>query len=85
MPGDAMKKLIAITAAVAALTGPVYAQSAKEKTPLQLEEQQRQTEREKIEQQYNTALKKTGKTADTPAVIDPWANMRGTTDAKAKR
>jgi hypothetical protein len=86
--GIAMKKLIAVTVALAALatlTGPVYAQRTKQQTPLQIEEAQRKQERERIEKQYDAALKKTDRSAATSPANDPWANMRGTDDPKTRR
>ena len=80
-----MKKLIAVSVALATfatLAGPAW---AKDKTPLQIEDEQRKAEQERIEKQYNATLKKTSKTAETPAVTDPWLNMRGADDPKAKR
>jgi hypothetical protein len=83
-----MKRLVTVSAVLAAfamLAGPAYAQRSKEKTPLQIEDQQRKEEQERIEKQYNAALKKTSKTDEAPAATDPWANMRGTDDSKIKR
>jgi hypothetical protein len=83
-----MKKLIVVSAALAAfatLAGPAHAQKAKEKTPLQIEDQQKKEEQERIEKQYNATLKKTSRTNEAAVAIDPWANMRGTDDTKAKR
>ncbi|HEY1310162.1 MAG TPA: hypothetical protein VGF02_04365 [Pseudolabrys sp.] len=83
-----MKKMIAVLAAFAAfamLAGPAYAQRSKEKTPLQIEDQQKKEEHERIEKQYNAALKRTSKTDAAAAAPDPWANMRGTDDSKIKR
>ncbi len=88
MPGVAMKRLIAVSAALAAfatLAEPAYAQQTKEKTPLQLEDQQKKEDQARIEKQYNATLKKTSKTDDAPAVTDPWQNMRGTDNSKTKR
>ena len=79
-----MRKLIAVTVALLALAGTVHAVYAKDKTPLQIEDEQRAQERARIEKQYDTALKKTDKTVAAPAVNDPWANMRGTDDSKTK-
>lgn len=88
MPGTAMKRLIAVSAALAAFAtfaGPVYAQRGQDKTPYQIENQQRKEERARIEKQYEAALKKNKTAAETPVTIDPWNNMRGTDDPKAKR
>ena len=67
------------------LAEPAYAQRTKEKTPLQIEDQQKKEDQARIEKQYNATLKKTGRTDEAPVVIDPWQNMRGTDDTKIKR
>ena len=88
MPGAAMKRLIAVSgalAAVAVLAEPAYAQRTKDKTPLQLEEQQKKEDQARIEKQYEAVMKKNKAEAAAPVTTDPWANMRGTDDSKAKR
>ena len=86
MPGAAMKRSIAVSVALAAfaiLAGPAYAQ--KNKTPLQVEDQQKKEERARIEKQYDAAMKRNKTETTTPVVNDPWQNMRGTDDSKIKR
>ena len=78
-----MKRLIAVTVALTALAGPLHAVYAKDKTPLQVEDEQRAKERALIQKQYDTALQKTDRSAAVPAVNDPWANMRGPNDVKS--
>ena len=88
MLGAAMKKLFAVTFALATLTGPVYAQSHSHQTPqtpLQAEDAQKKKEAEKTEQEYQAAMKKTQGQASEQTVVDPWLNLRGADDAKTKR
>lgn len=88
MPGPAMKRLIAVSvtlAAFAMLAEPAYAQRTKEKTPMQVEDQQKKEEQARIEKQYEATMKRNKTEAATPTITDPWQNMRGTDDAKIKR
>jgi len=88
MLGAAMKKLFAITFALAMLAGPVYAQSHSRQTPqtpLQVEDAQKKKEAEKTEREYQAAIKKTQGQAAEQTVVDPWLNLRGVDDAKVKR
>lgn len=82
-----MKRLFAIASAVAALSGPAYAQMHGEnpKTPLQVEEEQRKKEAEKVDQEYRAAMKKAQSGPTEKAVVDPWQNMRTVDDSKTKR
>ncbi len=84
-----MKRLIAVSvtlAAFAMLAEPAYAQKKeKEKTPLQIEDQQKKEDQARIEKQYEATMKRNKADAATPAATDPWANMRGTDDSKTKR
>lgn len=85
MPGAAMKKLIVMTialAAFAALTGSIYAQ---DKSPLQLKEEEKAREAKQIDKEYKAAKKRENAAATPAAATDPWANMRGTDEPKAKR
>ncbi len=72
------------------LAGPVHAQGMSpenDESPLQLEEKQKQREAASVDKQYKSTLQRTrggATTAATPA-DDPWSNMRGSGDAKAKR
>jgi hypothetical protein len=91
MPGVAMRKLLAAIvtlSALAALTGPLYAQMGKREriqTPLQIDEQQKKKAAEKAEKEYEAAMKKTQSRESAQTVVDPWQNLRGADDAKAKR
>jgi hypothetical protein len=91
MPGVAMKRLIAIIAALtalAALTGPLYAQMSKRGQPpsaLQIDEQQKKKDAEKAEKEYQAAMKRNQSRESAQTVIDPWQNLRGADDAKTKR
>ena len=78
-----MKRLIALTIALTALTGPMHTVFAKDKSLLQIEDEQKAQERDRIQKQYDAALKRGDRTAAVPAVNDPWANMRGSNDAKS--
>ncbi len=88
MLGATMKKLFAVTFALATLTGPVYAQMSSRQriqTPLQIDEAQKKKAAEKAEKEYQAAMKKTQGQGGDKTVVDPWANMRGADDGKAKR
>ena len=54
-------------------------------TPLQIDEAQKKKAAEKAEKEYQAAMKKTQGQGDDKTVVDPWANMRGADDGKAKR
>jgi hypothetical protein len=83
-----MKRLIATIAALAALavlTGPLYAQMGKRErapTALQAEDIQKKKDAEKAEKEYQAAMKKTQVQGTAPTVIDPWQNLRGADNAK---
>ena len=87
-----MKKLFAAMLALStftALTGPVEAQLStgrqRQKTMLQVEDEQRKKDAAKAEQEYQAAMKKTqGQGADQSAVVDPWANMRAVDGSQPK-
>jgi hypothetical protein len=85
LPGVAMKRLIATIAALAALTGPLYAQASKRQhapTALQLDEQQKKKDAEKAEKEYQATMKKTRGQEGAATVVDPWQNLRGADNAK---
>ena len=82
-----MKRLFSIAFALAALSGPLYAQQMRgerPKTPLQVEEEQRKKEAEKVDQEYTAAMKKGQIGATQKVVVDPWQNMRTVDDSKPK-
>jgi hypothetical protein len=87
LPGIAMKRLIAVVIALAALMGPVYAQFKGQTPPppLQVEQEQKKKEAERVDQEYKAALKRTQGAAAEKTVTDPWQNMRGVDDSKTKR
>jgi hypothetical protein len=89
LPGIAMKRLIAVVIALAALTGPLHAQASMkksgEKSSLQIEEEQKKKEAERIDQEYKAAIKRSQGAAAEKTVTDPWQNMRGADDSKNKR
>ena len=80
-PGVAVKKAVACIVAFAVLSGPAFAQNSKEDSPLVQEQNRKKKDIETVDQQYHSTLKQTGGTAATGRV-DPWQNMRGTTDSK---
>ena len=84
-----MKKLLAAMLAISALQGAAYAQVSlgqqREKTPLQMEEEQRKKAAEKMELEYQATMKKTQGHQAAPATVDPWANMREGSGTQPKR
>ena len=79
-----MKRLtIAVGLLAALLAGPAFAQQ-KSDDPIVLEREQQMKDREEIDKRYNSTLKKTHRDAVTTSG-DPWSNMRGAEDPKAKR
>ena len=79
--------MAAVTLGFAAgcLAGPAHAQGKKaEPTPMQQDDIQKQKDADAIDAQYKKTLKRTeGSTTDVR--VDPWSNMRGSDDTKAKR
>jgi hypothetical protein len=49
-----------------------------------VEDKQKIKDAEAIDKQYKSTLRSTDPAA-TPVHVDPWQNMRGTDDSKAKR
>jgi hypothetical protein len=78
-----MARYIFAIVLLAVIAGPVFAQNGQ-KSPLEEAAQQRRTDAEKIDQQYNAAMKNSDK-APMPVRTDPWQNLRGTNDTNAKR
>lgn len=82
-----MKRMIAATVGLAfltVLTGVAFAQELKEDDPIIIEQKEKRKEAEDTDKRYKATLQKTRK--DTPAErIDPWSNMRGADDSKARR
>ena len=78
-----MKRLIVATVALAFLTGPVFAQASKDDDPIIMDQKQKKKDAEEIDKRYKSTLDKTRQ--ETTAVkTDPWSNMRGADDSKAK-
>ncbi len=89
-PGAVMtvlKTFLAGAVMAACLASPVYAQSKASKgpdaTPMQLDDQAKERDRESIDKQYRAALQKT-RSNEPARADDPWANMRGDADVKSK-
>jgi 3-hydroxyacyl-CoA dehydrogenase len=82
-----VKTLLAGAVLAACFAGPSYAQSRAAKgpdaTPMQLEDQAKERDRENIDKQYRSALQKT-RSNEPAKADDPWANMRGDADVKPK-
>jgi len=69
------------------LAGPVHAQQQPQDVPnpLKEEEEQRRKDDAAIDKQYKSTLQRTHRDATQTQPTDPWQNMRGTDDSKAKR
>jgi hypothetical protein len=71
LPGfRAMKKIIASAIVLGILSGPVFAQKARDDDPIIIQER------------YKRTLDQTRKDGSAPVRSDPWANMRGQNDSK---
>ena len=79
-----MKRLGIGAILLAMLAGPAFAQQAKEKSPMALEEEQRQRDRVEVDKRYKATMEKTQQNTTTTRV-DPWSNIRGADDSKTKR
>ena len=79
-----MKRIIAATAVLAALTGGGYAQNSNEDDPVMLEQKQKKLEAEAVDKRYKSTLDKTRQNT-TATRVDPWSNIRGADDSKTKR
>ena len=81
-----MKRAIIGAVLLAILAAPAYAADRKkdEDNPMAVIEANKRRENAEIEKQYKRTLQATDAKA-TPAVNDPWANMRGTDTSKPKR
>ena len=66
------------------LAGPAYAQKAPEKTPMQIDDDNKRKDAESIDKQYKSTLQKTNRDV-VETRSDPWSNMRGADDPKTKR
>jgi hypothetical protein len=83
-PVFVMKRLLAATVVLASLTGVAFAQEGKDDDPIVIEQKQKKKDAEEVDKRYKSTLDKTRKDA-TGGRIDPWSNMRGADDSKAKR
>jgi hypothetical protein len=82
----AMARYIVAIVMLAVVAGPTLAQQGKAPpaNPLAVEDKQKIKDAEAIDKQYKSTLRSTDPAA-TPVHVDPWQNMRGTDDSKAKR
>jgi hypothetical protein len=86
-----MRTMIVGAILAGCLSGAAYAQKGggakPDDTPMQMEEKQKQRDADSIDRQYKSTLQRTrgGGTTTTPPSDDPWSNMRGGGDTKAKR
>jgi hypothetical protein len=82
----AMARYIVAIVMLAVVAGPTLAQERKAApaNPLAVEDKQKIKDAEAIDKQYKSTLRSTDPAA-TPVHVDPWQNMRGTDDSKAKR
>lgn len=81
-----MKRLGIGAILLAMLAGPAFAQqqSKDNKDPMVLDQEQKLKEREEIDKRYKSTLEKTRQETTTTRA-DPWSNMRGANEPKAKR
>ena len=82
----AMARYIVAIVMLAVIAGPALAQQkrAPPPNPLAEEDKQKIKDAEAIDKQYKSTLRRTDPAA-TSARVDPWQNMRGADDSKAKR
>jgi hypothetical protein len=89
-PGGVMTILRALTIGLvltASLAGQAYAQGKPNipSTGYAAEEEQKRKEGEVVDKQYKATLQRTNQGPAAKVVNDPWSNMRGGDDSKAKR
>jgi hypothetical protein len=84
--GMGVRILTAAALATVWLTGPAFAQAQqqKEKSQLDLQDEERMKRNADIDKEYNAMRKHTQEDAQKAAKIDPWQNMRAPLD-NAKR
>jgi hypothetical protein len=83
-----MKRLLALAIAfswLSSIFGPAYAAERKDDDPIVLLQKEKKQDREAVDKQYQRALQETSAASTAPVKTDPWANMRGTTDAKKSK
>lgn len=78
-----MKRLIIATALLAALAAPASAQR-KPYSVMSDEEKANEKVNESVDRQYRNAIERTRKDP-TEVQVDPWANMRGTSEQPKKK
>ena len=66
------------------LAGLAYAQKAPEKTPMQMDDEIKRKDAEAVDLKYKSTLQKTNRDV-VETRTDPWQNMRGADESKAKR
>jgi len=80
-----MKRVIAVAVVLSALSGLAYAGELPKDDPLVILDNEKKQEHKAVDQQYQRALRSTTEKASDPVRVDPWANMRGADDSKAKK
>jgi hypothetical protein len=86
MPGVTVKRVFAAALAVFVLTAPAYAQEKKDDDePLVQIEKSKKRDREDVDKQYSRAMQRTSSKGTEAVKTDPWSNMRGPDDPKAKK
>ncbi len=79
-----MRSLIVAAVMAGCLAGPAYAQKKQDDSPAAIEQAEKKKAADKIDQQYRAAIERTRKDASETRA-DPWQNMRGADESKAKR
>ena len=81
-----MKRLGIGAILLAMLAGPAFAQQKMNdnKSPMALEEEQKQRDSVEVDKRYKATMEKTRQNTTTTRV-DPWSNIRGADDSKTKR
>jgi hypothetical protein len=81
-----IRSLIVGAIVAGSFAGPAFAQKP-EKTPMQMEQEQKKKDAEAIDKQYKATLDriKRNETQTEIRANDPWSNMRGPDDSKPKR
>jgi hypothetical protein len=82
--GTAVTRYFVALILLAAVAGPVFAQQSPEEDPVVMEQKRKKKEADELDKRYKSTLKNTDQGA-APVRADPWQNMRGADDSKAKR
>ncbi len=80
-----MKRFTFGVVLLALLAGPVLAQEKDEDNPMRQLENAHKKENARIDSQYQKTLDATRAATPAPVKNDPWANMRGGTDASKSK